>query len=210
MIVYKHLKPNDEIFYIGIGDHERSFSKSGRNKHWRNTVNKYSYKIEIIHENLSWELACEIEIHLIKFYRRRDKGLGPLVNMTDGGEGNYGRVVSNETRLKHSLSMKNKKLSEEHKRKLSLAKKNKLWSTESKLKKQISMSKHRIEISIKISNSNKKKIIDVTTNIIYDSVKDVCNKFNLSVYTMQKKLSPHCKTHKNNTNFIYYIDDTNK
>ena len=87
------------MFNIGIGGKtSRAYTKHGRNKYWKNTVNKHGYEVEILCEDLTWEQACEAEIHLIAFYGRSDLGLGPLVNMTDGGEGMQN--LSPETREK--------------------------------------------------------------------------------------------------------------
>jgi len=105
-IVYQHRrKDTNEIFYIGIGKKiKRADSKYRRNKHWHNIVNKTSYEIQILYDNISWEEACAIERYLIALYGRRDLGFGPLVNMTDGGEGTIGIVVSEETKKKQSTS----------------------------------------------------------------------------------------------------------
>ena len=120
MFVYSHLKPNGEVFYIGIGKTEkRAYSIRNRNKHWHNIVNKYGYSVEIVTTCKSWEEACEIEKYLIKFYGRKDLGLGTLVNMTDGGEGVVNKVVSKETREKLSLAQIGKKHSEETKKRMS-------------------------------------------------------------------------------------------
>jgi hypothetical protein len=88
-IVYEHYrKDTNEIFYVGIGKIiSRSKSKSNRNPHWLSIVKNYGYDIKITHENITWKEACEIEVTKIKEYGRRDLDLGPLVNLTDGGEG---------------------------------------------------------------------------------------------------------------------------
>lgn len=87
-LVYQHLKPSGEVFYIGIGiSKKRAYSKYGRNKHWSNTVNKYGYEVQILTNNINYEFAKEIEKNLISYYRRKDLERGKLVNMTDGGEG---------------------------------------------------------------------------------------------------------------------------
>ena len=88
-IVYEHYrKDTNEIFYVGIGKTTaRSKSKSNRNPHWLSIVKKYGYYIKVTYQNITWEEACEIEIKKIKEYGRRDLDLGPLVNLTDGGEG---------------------------------------------------------------------------------------------------------------------------
>lgn len=103
-VLYRHLKPNGEVFYIGIGTLKRAYSDKGRNKFWRRTVDKYGYEVQILKSNLTWEEATELEIALISFYGRRDLGLGNLVNLTDGGEG----VInpSDEARLKMSEAKK--------------------------------------------------------------------------------------------------------
>ena len=87
-IVYKHSKPSGDIFYIGIGvSKKRAYSLYGRNNYWHNTVNKYGYDVEILFDKIDYEEAKQIESYLIKYYGRKDLGLGSLVNMTDGGEG---------------------------------------------------------------------------------------------------------------------------
>ena len=108
-IVYTHIrKDTNEIFYVGIGKTiARSKSKNNRNKYWHNIVNKVGYDIEIIHNNISWEEACELEKFYIKQYGRKDLGLGLLVNLTDGGEGICN--VSLEARKKISESAKGEK-----------------------------------------------------------------------------------------------------
>jgi len=98
-VVYAHYRKTDnEIFYIGIGKTEkRAYSKFGRNKYWHNVVNKHDYVIEILCTDLTWEQACDAEIFLIKFYGRRDFKNGPLINMTDGGEGMLGYIPTKES-----------------------------------------------------------------------------------------------------------------
>lgn len=103
-VVYRHLKPNGEVFYIGIGDSKRAHSKKGRSQFWRRIVDKYGYEVQVLKENLTWEDACELECILIDYYGRRDLGLGNLVNLTDGGEGAVN--PSEETRKKMSDAKK--------------------------------------------------------------------------------------------------------
>ena len=100
-VVYIHRKKSDDaIFYVGMGNPDRPKSKE-RSVVWKRTVNKHDYYIEVLFEGLSSEEAFDIEIYLISRFGRRDKGLGSLVNLTDGGEGanggdnNRGRPVYN-------------------------------------------------------------------------------------------------------------------
>jgi hypothetical protein len=96
--VYKHIRNDtNEIFYIGIGDdknYDRAYQKKSRNLFWKHIINKTSYSVEIIEDNLSWENACLKEIEYIKKFGRRDLGTGLLVNLTDGGEGLHNPAIS--------------------------------------------------------------------------------------------------------------------
>ena len=81
--LYMHTRKSDgRIFYIGIGDKDRPYEKSGRNVHWRNTVKTHDYDVTILADCLTWARACELEILMIAFYGRRDKVGGTLVNKT--------------------------------------------------------------------------------------------------------------------------------
>lgn len=116
--VYFHVNfISQEIFYVGIGNIDRPNSKR-RSNWWHNVVNKYGYDIIIIHENLSWEEACSLEIKYIAQIGRADKGLGTLVNMTDGGEGHTG-PLKEETKIKMSKSRMGYKPTAESIKKLS-------------------------------------------------------------------------------------------
>jgi hypothetical protein len=111
--LYRHIRTDDnQPFYIGIGEDitgkegvfKRAHELTNRNKHWQNIVNKTEYKIEIILDDLSWIEACSKEIEFISLYGRSDLNKGPLVNLTDGGEGKKGTIDTLETRLKKSIS----------------------------------------------------------------------------------------------------------
>jgi len=100
--VYQHIRlDKNEPFYIGIGSskyYNRAYRKKGRNKIWQRIANKTSYKVEIIYDNLSWEDACQKEKELIAKYGRLNNKTGILANLTDGGEGNLGAIISKEHR----------------------------------------------------------------------------------------------------------------
>lgn len=105
--VYQHVRlDTNEVFYIGIGKRKgRAHTHYGRNKHWHHIVNKVEYSVQIIAENISYQKALDLEKNLIRTIGRRDLGLGPLVNMTDGGEGSLGQIQSEMTRSKRRDSM---------------------------------------------------------------------------------------------------------
>lgn len=105
-VVYQHIRlDTNEIFYIGIGSEKRrAYSKYKRSQFWHNIVNKVGYAVEILYENIEWEKACEIEQKLISLHGRKDLKLGELINMTNGGDGRFGSVISEQTRKKMSES----------------------------------------------------------------------------------------------------------
>ena len=102
--VYIHLKSDDNsVFYIGKGKGSRYKSRSGRSKHWKNTVKKHGYYC-MIHGFFDIESeAYEEEIKLIR--KLRKDGV-KLVNIANGGEGGLsGTKLTKE----HILKLRNAK-----------------------------------------------------------------------------------------------------
>jgi hypothetical protein len=119
--VYIHRRATTgEIFYIGKGTDGRA-RLEGRNRHWINIVKKHGYSVEFVQIGLQEWYAFELEIELIALYGRRDLGLGPLVNMTDGGEGICGYEHTQESREKIALTSKGRRLTNEARKKISKA-----------------------------------------------------------------------------------------
>ena len=224
-VIYKHLKPCGEVFYIGIGQEEkRAKSKSDRNNYWHNVVNKYGYEVQILKSDLTWEDACEMEKVLISWFGRRDLGLGTLVNLTDGGEGNVGWVASDETRARMSKSKKEKlshnlgkKASKEAREKMSISATGRKHSEESKEKNRIASSNVSEETKLKryLKNKGLKRtpeqckriseskmntlLLDVINGIYYKSMSEVCRIFGYSRKGIIRKLD---NIEKNDTNLI--------
>lgn len=171
-VVYKHSKLNGEIFYIGISTGiKRPYSHLNRNKFWHNITNKYKYDINILFNNISYSEAIEIEKYLITYYGRVDKGTGSLINMTDGGEGVVGNIVSEEGRQRMSKSKMGEVWSEERR------KNHKSGCTNRVLSKNA-----RLMMSIHNAKTKSKKVIDTKTNIIYNTILDatICLGLNYS------------------------------
>jgi len=195
--VYRHVRlDTNETFYIGIGKKRRPFDKMGRSKFWQRVVTKTDYRVDVLFECLTWEECVELEKSLIWLYGRRDLGLGPLVNLTDGGEGSLRTIISTETRLKMSISGKKaeRKMTEEHRLKLIKINKERFVTEESRLK----MAKTRKERYV-----NCKKVIDTVSGIIYPSSIIVSNLFGIKKSTLQSYL----KGDRVNKTTFKYLED---
>ena len=111
---YAYLREDGTPYYIGKG-------KAGR-------INNKLHAIHLppeegrrifLKQNLTDEEARKHEVYMIAVLGRKDLGTGILRNMTDGGEGCAGRVLSEETKKKISGSHKGRKKIEEHRKALS-------------------------------------------------------------------------------------------
>lgn len=189
-LVYSHVKSNKEVFYIGISKNiNRPYSNKNRNKYWHNVVNKYLYTVNIICNNITYEDAVQIEKYLILYYGRKCLNTGTLVNITDGGEGVVGMKRTEETKLKMSISGKNRIWSDEHKLNHKNACKNRTLSL-----------KTRLNMSSNNAKTKSKKVINLTTNVVYKSLVEACNILNLKYSATKAKLRGQ---NKNNTNLKY-------
>jgi len=114
--VYAHVdRENNVPFYIGIGKGKRAFDKS-RNDFWTAFVEKYAndYEVKFLAENISQDIAFEIENYFIKKFGKIHNDGGILLNWTDGGyaEGTYITISFEENKfeLENDLTEYGKKL----------------------------------------------------------------------------------------------------
>jgi|LakMenEpi03Aug12_release.lakeMendotaPanAssembly.Ray.scaffolds.fasta_scaffold591922_1 hypothetical protein len=164
--VYRHIRNDkNQVFYVGIGSdkyYSRAYTKWGRNKLWKNIVEKTEYVVEILFNDISWDDACKKEIEFIKLYGRKDIQNGTLVNLTDGGQGAKGIKRTDKHKKILSDRMKGKKLSlglkrtEEHKKRISIALKEKKHSLGCKRTEE-----HKKKISQGVKNAYLQKIYDI-------------------------------------------------
>ena len=143
--IYKNPLKNNQPFYIGKGKKSRYLQHCNQTKdnctnfHKFNTIKQIQEKtgknppIEFYAEHLTHEEACFLETELIAFYGRSDINKGILTNLTDGGEGSFGRhdihtpehiekrasklrgkPQSIELIAKRSASLKGRKFSQSH------------------------------------------------------------------------------------------------
>jgi hypothetical protein len=93
--VYKHLTADTgELFYIGKGKYKRAYDTScGRNRKWKNIVNKHGFVVEFIKENLTEEEALNLEKEEIATHH-------PRANLSTGGRGGATGYKHTEESLK--------------------------------------------------------------------------------------------------------------
>jgi hypothetical protein len=114
--IYAHYIPHSLFpFYIGKGKKNRPYDTKSRTIHWKNIYKKYGVEILILETNLTNDMSIQLEIEYIRLFGRKDCNSGILINYTNGGEGCYNRIISDETRKKISLSNKGKKLTDKQK-----------------------------------------------------------------------------------------------
>lgn len=181
--LYRHIRLDKlEPFYIGIGTKTRldlkynKYSRSQekrRNQIWNNIVSKTEYKVEIMLESDDYNFIKQKEQYFINLYGRKDKRTGLLSNLTNGGEGENGRICTKELSEKRSVIMKNRW---------------KIYSTEQK----IEILNNRKDFSIKVINTKNNKV--------YSSIKQAHKIENISLSLRQFTAILSGK-YTNNTNF---------
>lgn len=206
-VIYRHIRlDTNKVFYIGIGKNKkRSYSKSGRNKHWHNVIKKTNYEIQIIKKDLSYSDACELEKILIDWYGRKDLGLGHLVNLTDGGDTTNGYKCLESTRKKIGDANRGRRHSKEVKAKKGRPNGNKhllglkVWNKGLKMDESF-----RAKIRKPKSNSNnhfrKRVILNIDNGIFYNGIKEASESIGMNYSTLRTKLQGGVT---NNTNLIF-------
>ena len=194
IVVYRHRRlDNYEIFYVGIASTlYRPYNKTSRNKFWKNIVSKTNYNVEIIATVEDWKTACELEEFLIQEYGRRDLKTGTLVNMTNGGDGRYGSLVSESTKLKMSQVRLGIKRYKEIGFKISISRKGRKHSLEGRKKKVESLGK---------------KVIDTSTGIVYQSITEASIKLNTFPSVISKYLTNKVKKKKLKFKYLKIWED---
>jgi hypothetical protein len=185
--VYLHKRNDDSsVFYIGKGHGDRAYTKSSRNKYWKNIVNSVGYTIELAYTDLLEDQALQLEIELIAKYK-------PSCNFTAGGEGVSGMKHSLESRQNMSKSHKDVKLSVEHSKNIAKSLTGKVRSTEHR--KNYSKSK------LGSLNPMSKKVIDMSTGATWDTAKEAAGAIGVNYGTLRSYL---VGSRTNKTNLRYF------
>jgi hypothetical protein len=121
--VYEHWRPDTgTIFYVGKGKGRRAQDMKGERSRWHRFVVRkldalgHAVEVRIVYSNLVESDAFAKEIERIAYWRAQG---ALLVNMTNGGEGASGALVSAATRALISDRSKGRKHSEETRAKMS-------------------------------------------------------------------------------------------
>lgn len=157
---YAHYKPNDDVFYIGKGIKNRAWSER-RNPHWKNVVAKNNgYKVEILAKWPTEQEALDHERFLIECFRQMG---ARLANISDGGKGQAGVKMSQDTRRKMSEAHKNKSKSIEHRQSFSESMKKRPKEYWDKVKAALNSEKVKAKVSKSRSGSNNGNFLGAIT-----------------------------------------------
>lgn len=223
--VYRHIRlDKNEPFYIGIGSdikYHRAGEKTRRNNIWKKIVDKTEYEIEILIDGITYEQAKKKEIEFIQLYGRIIDGSGILSNLTTGGEGAKGHIVTQETIDKIRNAQIGRKFTKEHIDKIRIARigckmPKRTKEHQEKLANALKGKPRNEQTKLKLSLANmgkiskrRKKIMqyDKNGNFIqeYDCIKDASIKYNVThssiVKALQKENATCCNylwKYKNN------------
>lgn len=163
--VYVHSKATTgEVFYVGKGQQGRAWFVATRSKHWKNVARKYGVEVRIVIEGIPESFAHDVERQLIALYGRADLGLGPLINLTDGGEGASGAIRSEEDRQKMSARRAGRKphpnaiaavKSESTRAKMSAAKKGRPASEAARESRKIAMNRPEVKEKLRAAQAGR-------------------------------------------------------
>lgn len=194
--VYRHIRLDKNVpFYIGIGTDEsfaRSRERCRRNKLWNKIAAKTEHKVQILFDDLTWEEAKQKEIEFIALYGRIDKGLGSLSNLTDGGDGTLGAIVSKEKRELFSRVHSGKIHSPEVREKISNTLKSKPRDEEKIAR--------FVEGSLRYAKSQIKKVLCTDTGMVFESATDAASYFKITRTAIVRQINGK---RKNKFNLTY-------
>ena len=144
---------------------------------------KENFTLEIIDFAETYDELKEKEKYWIKYYdsRNREKGY----NLTEGGDGTFGRMHSEETKEKIRQRAIGRKASEETKKKMSESRRGKTSDKrKAHLKEIIDMGKRRVTAEFMVVNESLGALMETVK--IFNSVKECAEYFNLNRSTVTK------------------------
>jgi hypothetical protein len=199
--VYVHRRASDgKVFYVGKGSSpDRATDTSSRNQYWRRIVAKHGRSLEIVARFETDALAQQCEREMIAWYGRAN-----LANLTDGGDGCAGIIVSAQARQKLSEHAK-KPRGDAWVRAIRAARKNGGNGGVVKAGDKLPESWRKNIAATKIgtlnpmhgktgaAHPNSRKVRDVSTGAVYDSVQIAADALGFKMKTLYNWLSGHRK-----------------
>lgn len=164
--IYAYIRRDGSPYYIGKGKDKRAWKKGKEDI----SPPKDMSKIIIMESNLSEIGAFALERFYIRWYGRKDNNTGILRNLTDGGDGCSGKIVSEETKEKMRLSHIGKKHSLETRSKIS----------KSRIGQKANFKSHSEETKKKLSEIGKTKVGHLNSFFGKHHSEDTKNKIRLT------------------------------
>lgn len=199
--IYRYIRLDTNTpFYVGKGKGNRAFTLYKRNQYFKNIVNSLPYEVEIVLGNLTEEQALAKEIEFIKLYR----GLGYCeANLTGGGEGSSGRIVSQITKNKISKSKIGHLVSQETRLKMSKSLFGVNNPSYGKFGKDhpasLNKCKYRKQVLNKKYPSKQIKVLCLNNSVTYSSITEASIQLNLDLSSILKVIKgkwKHTKGYK--------------
>lgn len=230
--LYRYIREDtDKVFYIGIGtkhsdifytlkqEYRRAYNIHSRNLYFKNIIKKTKYRVEILLESNDYSFIKNKEIEFIKLYK------DSLCNITDGGEGSSGRILSAKERANLSARMSGVK-NPSAKQVINVVT-NKIYPTI--ISASLDYKGSHYTLSDKISgkrrndtdfiiledfkrgvrpvksyNKVKRKVIDLDSSVVFNSLKECAMYFNVSTSYICNILKGKVKSIKKRINIKYY------
>lgn len=171
--VYTHHRLSDgRIFYVGKGKCGRYQQFTKRSDWWKRIANKYGVFIKIHLDGLREYYALELEIDMIAFYGRMDRGTGCLINLTDGGDGTSGHIRSRETIEKIASKHRGTKRSKEFCDRLKASWKPRKCNYDKNIYNFMNISTREVINSTRVDFE---KLYNVTTNTLFCKTGNITN-----------------------------------
>lgn len=217
--IYRHIRPDtNQVFYIGKGnnldkrksEYRRAFETLKRSDFWTKVYNKNNKQIviEIIFECSDEKKVNEKEMEFISIYGRKDLNQGTLVNLTCGGDGSLGYIISEENRQKKreiGSPMQGKKHKAETLLKLSESAKKRTSPNPFKGKTHSDKTKALLSKLAKEKPHKKKhKFINVNTKEIFNGMEAASNSIGIHKTSLIRNLK---NNYENNLSPIVRYDD---